>query len=226
MDKSLLHISEDDLDVQKHKEIKDRGLRFAEVLHGKEKETVMSIVNASSDFIKQAGNEENIVYEPTNKDLGRFLSAVKIYVRTDFIKPAISGIKELSEEFRDIEGICHKCIDHDQDVYRTPELGVFLAEYEMCDECREKLDYRLEINLVQYRRRRKIEREFLTAVEQTKFQDQLIGNWVLLKNRMNEEKESKHLDNTLKDFIRNELVNDFINQNKQLLKKYDLWQSQ
>jgi len=193
-------------------------MQFAELLNGEEKERVLSIVKRSKEFIKDVGEKNNVVYNPTGMEWKVFKIAVKRYVRTDFIEPALSRLKEVSTMLSDIDGICKRCLE------KQAEFDI--GEYDLCDGCRKKFDFRFEIYWNQYKRQKMVEKDFLDAVEATNFPDELIGNWMLLMEKMKEEKESKHIDNALKEFIRDELMNEFINQNKQLLKKYQLWQNQ
>lgn len=209
---------ENKIEINRHKVIEERGMHFADILNGEERECVLSIVEKSKEFFKHLGEKDNVVYNPTGKEWAVFKTAVKRYVRTDFIEPALTRLKKVSTSLNDIEGICNECIRH---------LSLIDdGEHEMCNDCEIKMMFRLSIYNIQWERERMIESDFCTAVEKTKFPDELIGNWMLLANKMRKEKESKHIDKALKEFIRDELMNEFINQNKQLLKKYQLWQNQ
>lgn len=206
------------IQIKRHEKIERLGMQFAEVLCGEEKKTVMSIVKKSKEHVNDLAENENVVYSPTSTEWGQFRGSVKKYVRTDFIKPALKRLKVVSQELKDIEGICNKCIRNERMVH--------LGEYDMCDACYKKLSFRSEIFWVQYQREKMIEEDFFKAIEETNFSDDLIGNWMLLMRKMRDGKETKHIDNILKEFIRGELINEFSNQNKQLIKKYELWQNQ
>lgn len=67
-----------------------------------------------------------------------------------------------------------------------------------------------------------ITQEFYDAINKTNFSDELRGNWILVMQNLNTEKESKHIDKELRLFIRDELINEFKQQNKQLIQKYGL----
>lgn len=217
---ATLNVDTNIIEAKKHKIIRDRGLLLAEVLHGEEKKYVLSIVNTSRKFIKKAGEKRNIVLYPEKSKKGQFIRAVKRYIRTDFISYARLRLKDVSLSYADLDGLCNRCSRYAEEIDETA------YSMEACKKCEELMDYRVKVWQVQNKRFGIIEEDFSNAIENTDFPDQLIGNWMLLMNKMNEDKESKHIDKALKEFIRDELINEFRNQNKQLLKKYDLWQNQ
>lgn len=211
------------MDIRRHKQIEDRGMRLIEVLHGEEKEKVVSIVKTSKKWLKKAGNKNNVVYNPSTDEMNWFKVAVKRYVRTDFIQSALSRIKFPSDK-KLRPNFCGSCSD-EYDKY----LEEYNYKFDPCDNCISNMEAcRMveDIYKIQFIRESRIEDDFLKAVDKTDFSDDLIGNWLLLRKKLKEEKESKHIDKALKEFIRDELMSEFINQNKQLLKKYDLWQNQ
>lgn len=207
------------IEINKHEIIKDRGKYFAECLNGDDRDKVLSIVNKSEQYLKTVGEQDNVVYAPTKRELATFTVSFKRYVRTDFIDEAISRINKVCATTKTIEKMCKDCKSKVTNEYPyIPDMA--------CDGCEKIYDYYWNIQFLQYERERLIEREFDQALENTIVPDQLVGNWLLLMRKMREDKESKHIDNALKEFIRDELINEFSNQNKQLLKKYQLWQNQ
>ena len=201
------------IQINKHEIIKKRGLEFAKVLNGEDKNIVLSIIQKSEEYLKTIGDKNNVVYSPTTLEMAAFKRAVKRYVQTDYRDVAMSRIKPIPLDVDDIDGICNECRKY---------------QYydDFCEGCEKKVDYRYQIHCRQVERSNLIYSEFNRAVEITVFSDDLIGNWLLLSRRKREDKESKHIDNALSEFIRDELMNEFTNQNKQLLKKYQLWQNQ
>lgn len=205
---------QDKIKINKHRIIEERGNQFAEILSGEEKKYVLSIVENSKDILRQMGNDKFVVYSPNNQDWKQFKTATKRYIRTDFIEVAQLRIKIPPQTLIEMTGICSKClINEPRYIYGT---------YDLCYECDEIVDFMWQIEAVQIERKNIIEREFHMAIDETKFPDELVGNWMLLMRKMREDKESKHIDNELRLFIRDELINEFKQQNKQLIQKYGL----
>ena len=209
----------DRIQINKHEIIKERGKYFAQSLVGEDKKAVLSIVKKSEEYLKNVGEQDNVVYSPTKRELATFKCSFKRYVRTDYIDEAISRIKFIDVYDEVVDRLCRDC------VLKTRREDCYLPDI-ICPKCNKIYDRISDIDYIQWERWRKIEADFSNAVEKTKIPDDLIGNWLLLMRKMREEKESKHIDNALKEFIRDELMNEFRKQNKQLIKKYGLWQNQ
>lgn len=205
---------ENKIEINRHKIIQERGSRFAEVLEGEEKQSVLDIIRRSKKYLNEIGYKHNVVLNPDGMDWKTFKVSTKRYIRTDFIEPAQQRLKNVSDDLRDIDGICEKCLRNRKEF----ECG----NYNLCDKCREKWDIRWGVWCCQWDRSRNIEKDFYDAFEKTEFPKELIGNWMLLMKEMRKDKDSKHIDNALKDAIRYELMAEFRNQNKQLIKKYEL----
>ncbi len=208
------------IEIKKHTIIRDKGEEFAHFLNGEDKKVVLDIVEKSKKRLCEIGDADNVVYSPTRKEKWIFRNAVKKYVNTDFMNPALERIKHVSLELDDIDGICKKCLDKEKE----SKYGV--APKDMCTDCRSVWEKRSAIYYVQCDRSGMIRGEFDEAYDNTKFSNELSGNWMLLRNKINNSRDYSQLDVTLKKFIRNELMKEFANQNKQLLKKYQLWQNQ
>ena len=209
----------DRIQINKHETIKERGKYFAQSLSGHDKNAVLSIVKKSEEYLKNVGEQDNVVYSPTKRELATFKCSFKRYVRTDYIDEAISRIKFIDVYDEVVDRLCRDC------VLKTRREDCYLPDI-ICPKCNKIYDRISDIDYIQWERWRKIEADFSNALEETKIPDELIGNWLLLMRKMREEKESKHIDNALKEFIRDELMNEFRKQNKQLIKKYGLWQNQ
>lgn len=205
------------IEINKHEVIKDRGKHFAEALDGEDKEVVLSIVRRSENYLKNVGNQDNVVYSPTKREMATFTVSFKRYVNTDFIEPAVSNVKTYCPE-SNTDWLCDKCI--------LKHISQYQSLPDLCESCEEQYLYLMDLYKIQWERKEIIYSEFEKARESTIIPDELIGNWLLLMRKMREDKESKDIDKALKEFIRDELINEFKKQNKQLLKKYQLWQNQ
>lgn len=206
------------IEINKHEIIIEQGKRLATLLDGEEENYVSGIVKKSEKHLKNIGEGNNVVYSPTKRELATFKCSFKRYVRTDFIDPAISRINFISPEDETLKTMCGSC--------SRKKIGMYSVLPDLCEDCGNKFDYMVSIHSTQWKRAEMIEGDFDKALGKTIIPDELMGNWILLMRKMKDDKESKHIDNALKDFIRNELMSEFIAQNKQLIKKYQLWQSQ
>lgn len=201
----------DRIEINKHKAILEHGRKFVELLHGEDKEAMLNIIRNSENYLDNTYSKENVLLNPTVREMATLKVSVKRYIRKDIINLPLSRIKLPSTYFEDIPGICAKCIRNE-----------YNHSYDMCNKCFNKLIKRENIHQIQFKRRWRVEFEFNKAVKKTTFSDDLMGNWLLLMRKMKENKESKHIDNALKNFIRDELVKEFKEQNPKLMKKYGL----
>ena len=211
----------DRIQINKHEIIKERGKYFAQSLSGDDKKAVLSIVKKSEEYLKNVGEQDNVVYSPTKRELATFTVSFKRYVRTDFIEPSISRINKIEPEEETRKRLCDDCLSN----AHIDNRELYLPDI-LCANCDKIYEYFFSVYSAQWDRAGVIEKEFDNARDRTIIPDELIGNWLLLMRKMREEKESKHIDNALKEFIRDELMNEFRKQNKQLIKKYGLWQNQ
>lgn len=204
----------DYLDIENHKIIIRKGLDLIPFLNDEDKNSLNSIINNSKNILKELTKENNIALNATKREIEVFKISSKRYIRTDFIEPSCERVKQIDDSLSSIKNICNTCRDNEENyIYGT---------YDLCSNCQDKVNYINKIYYVQWDRRKIIKNEFFNALDNTVYPKELIGRWILLRRKINSNDNTKHLEHALKGFIRDEIINEFREQNKQLIKKYSL----
>lgn len=208
------------IEIERHKLIIERCKLLLEIADSIDMINIKNIMTVSEKIIISYENHNFTVVNPSKREIGNFNGNVKLLVYGEFLNKILKDY-ELNNEYiyDDYQYVCMNCRIYD-DENDSESWGV--APEKFCKKCNAEYKIRESKRDVFWKNKKIIEKEFKDACDKTFFDTNFINKWVFLKRKIAKRTNNNiDLQNALKDIMSTNIIDEFQNQNKELLIKYN-----